>query len=304
MHLFDQQYKVITNPAKIEQAKVPADDPSSVLFGILIHLGPIIFPCIILSAIDFTVFNVMVVAFAFAFLGLGIALVAAKFRPAIPLPSMNLKILLRAFLWDIIGKGFGVGFSILLGAYFLLSYLSPYEATTSDWYKIVVAIALSDLWYYCIHRWFMHSKSNHTLAKKLRQEHAMHHSITDLDFFRGNKGSVIDNGVISFAFPLAIISTFLGLSLPGVLLAYIILMSIQITHHVNHSFQIGWLKYIIFDSHAHKLHHCKRGRLVNFAAVFAFWDRLFGTYYEDFSLSPSFMHAKKVTLPISPLKKN
>ena len=302
MKITDQQYEVVASRSKAGAREIPADQPSSVAFGILVHLGPIIIPCLILAFIDFTLFNVILVTMGFSFLGLGVSLWAARRDPAVDLPPMPVKVLLRAFLWDITGKGFGVGLTILFGTYYLLSFISPYAETTAPWYKILAAVALSDLWYYCIHRWFMHSKGRGSVKKALRKEHSVHHSITDLDFFRGNKGSLIDNGVISFAFPLAMIGTVLGLSLPGLALAYIILMSIQITHHVNHSFQIGWLKYIIFDSHAHKMHHCKRGRLVNFAAVFAIWDRLLGTYYEDFDLSPSYMHAHNITLPINPVK--
>ncbi len=301
MKLFANQFETLEISGNVKYEQIPPDVASSTLFGILVHLGPIIIPCIILAYMDFSLMNVMIVAFSISFLGLGAALLAGKYRPSIDLPPMPTKVCLRAFFWDIVGKGFGVGLSLLFISYYLLSFISPFEATSSVWYKILIAITLSDLWYYSIHRWFMHSKGKGFLVKKLRKEHSVHHSITDLDFFRGNKGSVIDNGVISFALPLAVISTLLGLSLPGTILAYIILMSIQVTHHVNHSFQIGWLRYFIFDSHAHKLHHCKRGRLVNFAAVFAFWDRMFGTYYEDFSKCPSYMHANDITLPIKPI---
>ena len=95
-----------------------------------------------------------------------------------------------------------------------------------------------------------------------------------------------------------IISTLLGMSLSSIIWVYLVLMMVQITHHTNHTFDIGALRLLIFDSHAHKMHHCKKGQRVNYAAVFAIWDRLLGSYYEDPSLSPNWMHTKGVPLPI------
>ena len=56
------------------------------------------------------------------------------------------------------------------------------------------------------------------------------------------------------------------------------------------------------DNHAHKLHHCKRGNLINHAAAFSVFDRLFGTYYEDWALSSNYLHHHKIALPIKPLE--
>ena len=289
-------------PREVQTNDIPADQPSAVWIGISLHIFPIILGCLLVQQLGMTLFNVLIIFFPIGFITTGICVWLGNKKPAVELPPMKLKVFLRAFLWDILGKGFGVGLAILGVGYFLLSAISPYSTTTAHWYKIVIAILMADLWYYSIHRWFMHSKGRAWIITKLRKEHAIHHSITDLDFFRGNKGSVIDNGVVSFALPLAIFSTILGLNFAATLMVYQILMLVQVTHHVNHSFQIGKLRYIVFDSHAHKMHHCNRGRLVNFAAVFSIWDRLFGTYYEDFSKCPSYMHAHRIKLSIKSLK--
>jgi hypothetical protein len=61
------------------------------------------------------------------------------------------------------------------------------------------------------------------------------------------------------------------------------------------------LRYLFMDNHAHKLHHCKRGNLVNHAAAFSVFDRLFGTYYEDWNLSSNYLHHYNIALPIKPI---
>jgi hypothetical protein len=60
------------------------------------------------------------------------------------------------------------------------------------------------------------------------------------------------------------------------------------------------LRYVFLDNHAHQLHHCVRGNLINHGVIFSVWDRLFGTYYEDRRLSPCTMVKEHVALPILP----
>ena len=64
------------------------------------------------------------------------------------------------------------------------------------------------------------------------------------------------------------------------------------------TYNIGPLKYIFMDNHAHKLHHCRKGNLINHAAAFSFYDRLWGTYYEDWNMSANYLHHYRIPLPI------
>ena len=78
---------------------------------------------------------------------------------------------------------------------------------------------------------------------------------------------------------------------------------LQATDHTSVTYNIGWLRYVFMDNHAHKLHHCKRGNLINHAAAFSVFDRLFGTYYEDWTLSSNYLHHHKIALPIKPVER-
>jgi sterol desaturase/sphingolipid hydroxylase (fatty acid hydroxylase superfamily) len=91
------------------------------------------------------------------------------------------------------------------------------------------------------------------------------------------------------------------MDLHSTLVAYALVLLLQGTHHVNHTFNIGVLRYVFVDNHAHKLHHCPRGNLVNHGALFSLWDRFFGTFYEDFNRSPSHMAKHGIALPIRPM---
>lgn len=101
-----------------------------------------------------------------------------------------------------------------------------------------------------------------------------------------------------FQLPLALIVTLLGLDLGHTLAAYGLVLMLQGTHHVNHTFDLGPLRWFFMDNHAHKLHHCPRGMLVNHGAMFSVWDRVHGTFYEDGSRSANHMHVAGQALPL------
>jgi sterol desaturase/sphingolipid hydroxylase (fatty acid hydroxylase superfamily) len=143
-----------------------------------------------------------------------------------------------------------------------------------------------------------HSRGQASVLRYYRKKHSAHHAVTALDFLRGNQSSLVDTAISQFQPSLIVISWLLGLDLPGTLVAYGLVLLLQATDHTSVTYSIGWLNWIFMDNHAHKLHHCKRGHLVNHAAAFAFWDRLWGTYYEDWSLSSNYLHHHGLSLPI------
>jgi sterol desaturase/sphingolipid hydroxylase (fatty acid hydroxylase superfamily) len=122
--------------------------------------------------------------------------------------------------------------------------------------------------------------------------------VTELDFLRGNQSSYADTSLTQFQPSLIVISWLLGMDLAPTLVAYGLILQLQATDHTNITFNIGWLSYIFMDNHAHKLHHCKRGNLINHAAGFSFFDRWFGTYYENWQLSSNYLHHHGIPLPI------
>ena len=100
----------------------------------------------------------------------------------------------------------------------------------------------------------------------------------------------------AFQMPVLLASYILGMDLTSTLVAYSLLLVLEGTHHVNHTFNIGILRYVFIDNHAHKMHHCLGGHAVNHGIIFSIWDRLFGTFYENRNLSPSYMQKHKIPL--------
>jgi sterol desaturase/sphingolipid hydroxylase (fatty acid hydroxylase superfamily) len=160
----------------------------------------------------------------------------------------------------------------------------------------------TDFAYYTIHRLMSHSRGDNPVLRYYRKKHAAHHSVTELDFLRGNQSSWVDTSFAQFQPSLIVISYVLGMDLGATLVAYGLILMLQATDHTSVTYNIGWLRYVFMDNHAHKLHHCKRGGLINHAAAFSFFDRLFGTYYEDWSLSSNYLHHHRIALPIKPVE--
>jgi len=277
---------------------VPADISSPAWFGVLVHLGGPLLSIPILAAVGMSWVNTVVVMGGLGFLSFFVAEMAARLQPAAELPPLERAALLKHICWDIVAKGFGVGGLVLLLGCGASMALLPAESRSTGPWQMLVALAFCDVWYYTLHRFLMHGKGQGAAVRFARREHGVHHRVSALDFFRGNQGSLLDNGVISFPLPLILVSTALGMSPAAITWVYMVLMMVQITHHVNHTFSIGLLRLVVLDSHAHKMHHCAKGQMVNFAAVFAVWDRAFGTYYEDAELNPIYMHTHKIPLPI------
>jgi sterol desaturase/sphingolipid hydroxylase (fatty acid hydroxylase superfamily) len=298
--LFPKRFAVIPPPLRPRKyADVPPDQASPVWFGVAVHIGPVFLSWALFRALGSTLAASLLATLPVSFATLGVAEWAAHVRPAVALRPMTLEEFLVGSLWHVMGKGFVIGVCSLVVLWALLHRIAPVPAHPASSLRLLLGMMATDFWYFALHGFFMHGKGRALVERFVRREHVIHHAVTELDFWRGNVGSVLDNGFVSFPLPLALFSIPLGLDLASAIFVYMTLMTVQVTHHVNHSFDIGPLKLLVFDSHAHKMHHCGRGRLVNFAAMFAVWDRVFGTYYEDWSLSPSYMHAHGIALPLT-----
>ena len=298
--MMDRVYVVSGAAAKATGSEVvPASPAGSVPFGILVHFGPSVALLVAAAATGFapvpTILGFMVAS------GLATAaLIQAEAKaPSVELTRPSLiekaKGLAHAF-----GVAVGLGTAVVVAGYWLLRRLVPWPSDMSVWLSIPLAVVLSDLLYYGLHRLLNHGRGTTPVVSWFKRSHAKHHSVEDLDFFRGILSSLPDTGIVGFQFPVLFSAAVLGMDLRSTLVAYALLLLLEGAHHVNHVVDIGVLRYVFLDNHAHQLHHCARGNLVNHGVIFSVWDRLFGTYYEDRSLSPAYMVKHHVALPIVP----
>ena len=284
---------------RAERRGVPAEHEGSLAVGVLAHLGPAALLVAGVAMSGFALTPFVVCFFAASLLGLVVLVGAEKRSPSVLLDPASAGEVSEGMAL-VFAKGVGVGTTVVVGGWLLASHFVRLPWHTAGWAPVAVAVPLTDLAYYWIHRSLNHSRGTRPVLRWYRKNHARHHDVAALDFFRGNVSSLFDTAVTGFQIPLAIIATLLGMDLTTTLVTYALVLLLQGTHHVNHTFNIGALRYVFVDNHAHKLHHCPKGYLVNHGAIFSLWDRAFGTFYEDWGRSPSYMAKHGIALPIRP----
>lgn len=273
---------------------------NSLMGGLLAHLGPVLIFCLLTELYDFDPAKTLLI-FIFVFILAVVPILLTEWiTPAVTLSIPKRQDILYGFGFVVL-TGVGVGSVIVALTWYVCDFFLP-KCPMPVWISIWLSVVLADFVYYFTHRFLNHGPKTNTLCRWFRQNHAPHHAVKALDFLRGNNSSLMDTAVTSFQVPAAITGALFGLSLTQVMVAYALLMMLQSTHHVNFTFNIGWLRYVFVDNHNHKLHHCPRGYLVNYGAVFSLWDRLFGTFYENWDLSSSDMIKNHIALPIQPGK--
>jgi sterol desaturase/sphingolipid hydroxylase (fatty acid hydroxylase superfamily) len=256
--------------------------------------------CVYLSS--FSLFSI-----CFAFLIISIVVlrlinsVEAKY-PSVVLDSLSKKDLVKG-LSLVFVTAIGAGTCIVVGGVILLKPLQLFKCNLNSWVMIILALALTDLAYYWTHRSLSHCKKKGLISDWFRNNHVPHHAIKVLDFHRGNISTFVDTAITGFQVPLIIIATLFSMPWQEVLVTYLLILLLQSTHHANYTFHIGFMRYVFVDNHIHKLHHCPRGYDVNFGAIFSIWDIFFRTYYENWSLSPSYLAKNRIALPLQKIDK-
>ncbi len=138
--------------------------------------------------------------------------------------------------------------------------------------QLFLAFFIADLFQYWTHSFF------HMNAFMWRF-HSIHHSTENMDWLAGSRTHFIDIFVTrSMAFiPLYV----LGFSTLAFNI-YVIFMAIHaVLIHSNTRINFGVLKYIFATPQYHHWHHCKDSEFYgkNFATIFPFIDKMFGTYF-------------------------
>lgn len=284
-----------------DKQNIPAEQKSSLWLGIFVHLGPISVLLFLLAKYNFTITETAFVFLAVSLVNLLIIITIEKNKPNIHLPPATFNEW-SSGLSLVFFKGFFCGALVVISLWWLLSIIVPSGQRDSNWWLIAAAVLLTDLAYYWIHRLLNHGRGKNRISSWFRRMHLVHHSVGELDFLRGNVSSFFDTAVTGFQISLAVIATVLGLDLKATLISYGFILLLQATHHANFTFNIGYLRFFFMDNHAHKMHHCPRGYLVNHGALFSLWDQMFGTFYEDWNLSPGYMQRHHCALPVKPIK--
>jgi sterol desaturase/sphingolipid hydroxylase (fatty acid hydroxylase superfamily) len=139
------------------------------------------------------------------------------------------------------------------------------------WLQVVEVLVLGDLLGYWSHRLFH--------GRALWPFHAVHHSSTEVDWLSSVRLHPVND--VASRLLQSIPLLLLGFP-PGILAAYVPFLTVYaILLHANVSWDFGPLRHVIASPAFHRWHHTSQaeGLDKNFAGLFSWIDRLFGTYY-------------------------
>lgn len=284
----------------LPRPNIPKEQRGNAIVGTFGHLGSPFFYVVLLIVYGVTPSSALWTFLAVSAVFMPLTLLGERYQASIDLPKATLREIFDG-IFMVFVKGVLVGGGFITVGHWLLGHVPLHAQTSHSWWRIALATVGTDFGYYVIHRLLSHSKGQHPIARFYRVKHAAHHSVTELDFLRGNQSSWVDTSFSQFQPTLIVISYVLGMDLAATWAAYGLILMLQATDHTSVTYNIGPLRYVFMDNHAHKLHHCKRGNLINHAAAFSVFDRLFGTYYEDWELSSNHLHHHQIALPIQPV---
>lgn len=181
-------------------------------------------------------------------------------------PSSQKTKYLRITLNSLFSISMYFAFGYLAGDYFLQT--NP-PGVFEMIFEIFAILLLWDFLYYCMHRAFH-------LPFLMKYVHGRHHHVRNPTAMDGLYLNPLDNiGGIGLLFISVLIVSPIGLSS---FLIVVLLHSLinSITHTgLNFPHRVFWL--FNFWATKHAIHHGKNVN-ANFAVIFPFWDRLFGTY--------------------------
>jgi sterol desaturase/sphingolipid hydroxylase (fatty acid hydroxylase superfamily) len=138
--------------------------------------------------------------------------------------------------------------------------------------QIGAFLLMADFLAYWSHR------AHHTIGR-LWKLHAVHHSSTEVDWLSSVRVHPLNDAIGStiVATPLLLLGFSVGTL--GVYLPFLTLYAIML--HANVSWSFGPLRLVLASPTYHRWHHSAEPAAVNknYAGLFPFWDRVFGTLY-------------------------
>ncbi|WP_246770954.1 sterol desaturase family protein [Aestuariivirga sp. YIM B02566] len=166
---------------------------------------------------------------------------------------------------------------VIIGTIYLASLLVPSSLSAAVaglplWVQVVVAIILSDLGFYAVHRLF------HKIPW-LWKFHAIHHSIETLDWLAGHRVHPVDQILTKGASLVPVFA--LGFSDSAIVIYSMIYVWQSLLLHSNVSVNLGPLRYVLALPQFHHWHHADHPEAhdKNFAGQLAFLDFIFGTHH-------------------------
>ncbi len=187
-------------------------------------------------------------------------------------PTMDMFSSLLSGITNITKDVLGLSISILTYEW-LVGEIAFFNIETT-WISIAIAFIVLDFQAYWVHRW----------AHEINifwNKHVVHHSSEEFNLPCALRQSISQffNLFTFFLVPAALIGV------PAEVIAIIapLHLFLQFWYHTRHIGKMGFLEHIIVTPSHHRVHHAMNSEYLdkNYAAIFIFWDKWFGTFQEE-----------------------
>lgn len=160
--------------------------------------------------------------------------------------------------------------------------------------SFIALFLLQDFFYYWFHR------ASHRI-RWLWAAHSVHHSSTYMNLSTAFRQSFMYPIAGMWIFWLPIV--WLGFSPNHVLAIVLFNLAFQFFVHTQIVPKLGRLEWLLNTPSIHRSHHARNARYIdhNYAGVLVIWDRLFGTYVEEYDEEPCAYGTVKPVISANPL---
>ncbi|PHN07998.1 sterol desaturase family protein [Flavilitoribacter nigricans] len=167
-----------------------------------------------------------------------------------------------------------LGLTIVILSYGWLVDKVALTEIKSGWLLYVIAFLAMDLSSYWVHRW------SHEI-NFLWNRHIIHHSSEEFNLACALRQSI--SNIFSYFNFLLLPAALLGVPTEVIAVVAPIHLFAQFWYHTKLIDKMGWLEHILVTPSHHRVHHAINQQYLdkNYAAIFIFWDKWFGTFQEE-----------------------
>ncbi|MCB0632838.1 MAG: sterol desaturase family protein [Saprospiraceae bacterium] len=156
----------------------------------------------------------------------------------------------------------------------------------ANWVLYVVAFLAMDFSSYWIHRW------SHEI-NFLWNRHIIHHSSEEFNLACALRQPI--SAIFSYFNFLLLPAALLGVPTEVIAVVAPLHLFAQFWYHTKLINRMGWLENILVTPSHHRVHHAMNAEYLdrNYAAIFIFWDKWFGTFQEEMKEVPPVYGVKR-----------
>lgn len=179
-----------------------------------------------------------------------------------------------------------LGLTVVIISYGWLVDLVAVVEIQASWALYVIAFLAMDLSSYWVHRW------SHEI-NFLWNRHIIHHSSEEFNLACALRQSI--SNIFSYFNFLLLPAALLGVPTEVIAVVAPVHLFAQFWYHTRLINKMGLLEHILVTPSHHRVHHAINKEYLdkNYAAIFIFWDKWFGTFQEEQAAIPPVYGVKR-----------